>query len=89
MQKGKYLEDYIKFKRYVYNVMKKYENIKLYDFQYEKEITHNLANYKDTTHYHQKINFWMLNSMKNNAYLVSKDNIDRMISEFKKQIRTY
>jgi hypothetical protein len=89
MQKGNYLDDYLKFKHYVYNSIKKYENIKLYDFQYEKEITHNLANYKDTTHYHQKINFWMLNCMKNNTYLVSKDNIDKMISELKKQVRRY
>lgn len=89
MQKGNYLEDYVKFKKYVYNVMKNYPNIKLFDFQNEKNVTHNLANYKDTTHYHQKINFWMLDCMKNNTYLVSKDNIDKMTGELIKQVHRY
>ena len=89
MQNSGYLNDYLKFKLYVFSVMKEYKNIKLYDFQNAYHITNDLGNYKDITHYHQRINLWMLNSMKKGAYLVSKDNIDKMINELNEQVQRY
>ncbi len=89
MQKSGYLNEYIKFKSYVFSVTKSYKNVKLYDFQSEEKVTCNLGNYKDVTHYHQKINLWMLDKMANDDYLVSKDNIDKITNEFYKQVQTY
>lgn len=83
------LEDILKFKLYVYNITLKYPNIKLYDFQSAKEITHNLSNYKDLLHYHQRVNSWMLVQMKNNNYLVTKQNIDQHLKNLEEQIKNY
>ena len=89
MQNAGYLEEYLKFKSYVFSIMKNYKNIKLYDFQSEDIVTCNLANYKDITHYHQRINLWMLNNMRMGTYLVSKDNIDKMINKLNEQVQRY
>jgi hypothetical protein len=62
------------FKRYVFLELAHYPNVKLYDFQSSKEVTCNLDNYKDILHYHQRINTWMLQQMKDEGCLI-KDNV--------------
>jgi hypothetical protein len=61
------------FKYHLFIQLAHYPNVKIYDFQASKEVTCNLDNYKDLLHYHQRINKWMLEQMKNDNYLV-KDN---------------
>jgi len=81
--------DILKFKKYLYNVLLEFPNVKLYDFQIEKKITHDLSNYKDLSHYHQKINTWMLKQIKENNYLVTKENIDQHLENLRKQVKDY
>ena len=69
MDKEKYLLDTLKFKNYIALQFKNYNNIKLYDFQVANEITSNFRNYKDTTHYHKRINNWMLEQINQGNYL--------------------
>lgn len=68
MSKHDYLLDAIKFKNYIGKNLAKYNNVKLYDFQIANHITHNLKNYKDTTHYHKRINTWMLKEISKDRY---------------------
>ena len=75
MNHQKYLLDVLKFKNYISVELQQYKNIKLYDFQVANEITHNFSNYKDTTHYHKRINNWILDQIDQNKYL-KKNNID-------------
>ena len=83
------VKDILEFKRYIYDNLLMFNNVEIYDFQSEKTITHNLGNYKDLSHYHQKINTWMIEEIKENNYLVTKDNIDEHLENLRKQIEEY
>lgn len=87
-QQGK-LNAYFKFKMYLASLVEIYPNLKLYDFQVAKEITHDLDNYKDMTHYHQKVNKWMLEQIRDDNYLVTTKNIDKYLQDFEEQIKNY
>ena len=85
----KELENYMLFKKYLLETLVKFENVKVFDFQVAKEITHDLDNYKDFNHYHQKINLWMLNQIKGNKYMVTNENYLNYIDTLNKQITSY
>lgn len=89
MQDKRWFKDGMEFKRYVYTTLKKYSNVKIYDFQVAKEFTHDLKNYKDPTHYHQSINKWMLLQIKDENYLLNDENIDSNIQELVEQVNAY
>jgi hypothetical protein len=57
----------------IYKVLSKYNNVKVYDFQDEKEITFNVANYMDRSHYFSFINEWMLGQMATTEPIRSMD----------------
>jgi len=59
-----HLENYLKVKTHISEQLLPLINVNLFDFQTEKTITHNLDNYMDTRHYHQRINHWMLKQMR-------------------------
>ena len=63
--------------------------MKLYDFQIASEVTHNLENYKDITHYSQNINNWMLTEMINDKFLMNDSLIQDFEIEFRNQINQY
>lgn len=69
MAKQDWLKTTQQFKQYVFSQLQHYPNVKIYDFQASKEVTCNLDNYRDMTHYHQRINTWMLQQMKDEQYL--------------------
>lgn len=89
MEKSHYLDDHIAFKNYIYNKLKKFKNVKLYDFQEIKEITHDLNNYKDINHYHKKVNIIMLKSMQQDKYLIDNNFYLNMSKILKKQVINY
>jgi hypothetical protein len=64
-------------------------NVKLYDFQIAKKITHNLSNYHDLDHYHQNINKWILEEIKKNNFRVSEKNIDLYLADISSQAGNY
>jgi len=89
MELSKYFDNHLKFKKYVFNKLKKYENIKIYDFQLAKDVTHNLKNYKDTTHYSEDVSLWILKQISQNNYLINSDNIDIYIKKLDQQTKKY
>lgn len=48
-------ETILEFKKYINNKVRNLKNVKLYDFQYEKNIVQNLNNYKDMVHFSPNI----------------------------------
>ncbi len=79
------LDGFIETKRYIFQKLNRYNNVKLFDFQVANNITHNLNNYKDLTHYHQKINTWMLEKIKQNQFLLTEENIEEYLIDLKNQ----
>lgn len=84
-----YLQDMLEFKEYVMRQSVKYDNVKIYDLQMSKNITHDLNNYKDISHYSGKINRWIIKQMKDDNYLVIENNIDEYLKKLRKQIENY
>lgn len=72
-------EDVVKIKKYVYDTLVKYPNVELYDFQVAQEITTNLDYYRDSQHYHQKINSWIIDQMIDEKFQVNKNKIGKSI----------
>jgi len=77
------------FKKYLFTALSKYSNVKLYDFQTAKEITHNLKNYRDISHYHQKTNQWMLQEIKKDNFRVTSENVEKTNKEISAQINDF
>lgn len=83
------LKHFILMKEQIFNQLSKYKNVRIYDFQTAKKITFNLNNYKDITHYHQKINTWMLQQISQNNFLMKEENIKSDMRDFSNQIESY
>ncbi|WP_069638173.1 hypothetical protein [Campylobacter pinnipediorum] len=83
------IKDAFKFKEYALNELLKFENVEIYDFQIDKNITHNLSLYKDISHYHQKINTLMLDYIRDHKYLVTNENYKSLIEYLKNQVIKY
>lgn len=71
--KGQYLK-YIEAEKLAIEMILECSNIKLYSFNLMSDITTNLDNYKDTTHYGEWINSDILRYMKEEKGLLTKEN---------------
>lgn len=60
---------FFELKQDIIKKLQKYPNVRFYDFHEADEITHNLNNYKDYTHFHQRYSTWILEQIKNNNFL--------------------
>lgn len=58
-----------------------YDNIKLFDFNTNTDVITNLDNYRDSGHYGEWINSWILECMQNGDYQLTEDNYEEMIAE--------
>ena len=76
-------DSFIKFKKYTFEKLLKYKNVKIYDFQTAEKIILNIKNYKDIYHYHENINKWMLKQIQNNNFLVTQQNYHNYLKKFK------
>jgi hypothetical protein len=88
-QEKESLDTILKFKEYIYNKLVFLENVNLYDFQIAKDVTHNLANYKDITHYSQNINFWIIEQIDDGNFLLNSENKNKIEMDFRQQINQY
>jgi len=88
-EKTGFLISSIKFKEYVFRKLKKFKNVQIYDFQIEKNILYDLSNYRDYSHYHQKINIWMLKEIAKKHFIVTDKNIKKKVNTLKKIVIEY
>ncbi len=75
---------WIEAEEYAISLIVGHENIKLFSFNNRIDITGDLNNYKDDTHYGEWINSFMLHAMHNGDYLITKDNYEEYIAEEKR-----
>jgi hypothetical protein len=71
----------IEAERLIIEELLKYDNIRLYSFNTLTDITTDLNNYKDTTHYGSWVNSLMLRYMKDGKCLLTKDNYEDYLNE--------
>ena len=70
---------------YATKIMLEHKNIHIYSFLDEYDIINNLDNYKDSRHYSDKINSLMLQKIRNNEDIITKDNFEEKM----KALRDY
>lgn len=82
-----FLTQRLKFKKEVFDEVKKYSNVELYDFQDQKQITFNYSDYQgDTVHYYNYINKWIIDYFANNKPIETDQEYEKHLQNFKNQI---
>ena len=74
---------------YVYKKLLKFENVNLYYFQNDLTIVENLDNYKDYSHYSERINEYILTAIASEKNKLTKDNIDNVLMQFRNYLLKY
>jgi hypothetical protein len=80
--------EYLEILRMVVTECVKHPNIHVYGFETE-DFLDDIANYKDTMHYHQQFNSKMLQWMKNGDHELTPENIERYIQEISIRASSY
>ena len=81
-------EEYLGILRVVIRDAEKYPNVKVFGFETE-DFLDDIANYKDTSHYHQRINSEILHWMKNGEHELTSSNLEPYIQEITERAANY
>jgi len=81
-------ENELYVKKMIFNELGTLKNVKIYDFQQDKNITFDLNNYKDLAHHSNKINNFIIDSISRDDYRVMQENIESSIQTLKVQVET-
>lgn len=79
----------IEAEQYIIELILQCDNIYLFSFNNNFELVTNLDNYKDYTHYGEWINSYILECMKENKFLLTKNNYIEYIDQTKNFYNTY
>ena len=85
---GDDIEGLISLKRHVFETTKHLDNVSIFDMQADADIVHNLDNYKDYSHFTPAINRYIIESIGAERYLLSEDNIDSYLDDFKSLVNS-
>jgi hypothetical protein len=83
------LGTFLEFKRYVFSRTRGLPNVKVFDFQDIGDITLNLDNYKDYSHYSPDVSKFIIDAISKNQYLLTDDNAEKKISRLEDQVRRF
>lgn len=83
------LERHIYGEQMVIEALIQYDNVHLFSFSNEFDITTNLNNYKDMVHYSEDINSYMLEKMSKEENKITKDNYKDYLKEIWEFYSTY
>lgn len=75
-------------KQYLFDQIGSLPNVRIYDFQTEKAITHNLESYKDMVHYGQEINDLIIDRIASESDQVTSNNLPSLLSRFNQDVQT-
>lgn len=81
-------EEYLEILRLVVAECARLPNVKVFGFETE-EFLDDIANYKDTSHYHQRFNSAMLHWMKDGEHQLTPENIEPYIRTISERAATY
>ncbi|MEN6462820.1 MAG: hypothetical protein ABFC94_15805 [Syntrophomonas sp.] len=81
--------DEMKIKEYIFEQLRNYKNISIYDFQSDKNHTFSLDKYKDFSHHSQEYNEYIINAIArgDKRYLVTPGNYETMSDKLTKQVK--
>ena len=82
----KTIQDYLAFKNFLVNETSEYLNVKIYDFQDIREITHNFDNYGDKLHYSPEVSQKLIDYIAKDKYRINKKNVKERINNLKSQL---
>lgn len=77
------------FKRSVVDVVGGAANVRVFDFQTARRITHDLARYKDVHHFDPDVNDWMIRSMEQGEYRLTPETVQAAIGQHAEQVRAF
>ncbi len=77
----------LRFKQYMYETLREYPNVEIYDFQDVKEITFNLEYYKDSSHYSKEVCDKLIERMATKTDLLTDDNYLQKIENLSNQLQ--
>ncbi len=83
-----YYQSYLFFLEDIFRKVEHIPNVQLFGFD-NQEFTGDIANYKDQSHYHKKINSKILHLMAEQKGLLQEKNIDLYLAEIKKLAHSY
>ncbi len=81
-------EEYLEILRMVVSDAEKYPNVKVFGFE-TADFLDDIANYKDTSHYHQRINSAILRWMKSGEHELTSSNLEPYIQEISERAAGY
>ncbi|MBM7702351.1 hypothetical protein [Metabacillus iocasae] len=82
-----YLEERLAFKKEVFQLLSKYDNVQLYDFQDDATVTHNIKNYMgDAVHYYEFINNQIIDRIATEHPIRSMEEYEEKIENLRKQV---
>ena len=74
--------------RYIVSKTKSMPNVHIYGFE-DLDFLDNIENYKDTGHYHQKFNSFMLDAIAQNQHRLTPDNVDAYLAKAEQRALTF
>jgi hypothetical protein len=81
-------QKYVVMVKYLVDASKKYSNMTIYGFDNEN-FTFDIAVYKDRVHYGEKINSFILDSIRDRTHILTLENIDVYIEQIEKDIKNF
>jgi hypothetical protein len=82
-------EERLAFKRSVVEAVGSSPNVRVFDFQAVRGITHELDRYKDVHHFDPAVNDWIIRSMERDEHRVTPANIDDALRRHAEQVRSF
>jgi hypothetical protein len=79
---------YLKSIKYLVKLSSQQQNIKIYAWGNE-DFLDDISNYRDLTHFSEKINSWMLSAIRNNDGLLTLKNVDKYLKIVMKKTKDY
>ena len=73
----------------IFKELEKMKNVAVYDFQDQKEITFNVANYMDRSHFFSYINDWMLAEMSKNQPIRTEQEYRNLVRNLIDQLENF
>ena len=86
-----YLENYdcmMEPYKYLIEQSSNYDNVYIY-WLYDENFVFDIANYKDLTHYHYKINSYELDYIKQHSHIINIKNYKSKMQKFKRKLQNF
>ena len=82
-------DDRLQVKLVIFNDLEKYKNAEVYDFQDNADITFNVGNYIDRSHYFPYINDLLLEEMATSKPIQSEKEYKEKVESFASQLKNF